>query len=240
MNPSKISERLAATLLQAGEYREVSGHAVGEPTASRYLITINREPGALGTVVARAVGKRLGWQVYDRELLERVAKEMGKEVNVVKLIDEKPVTWLMECIQSLAAQYHLSQDDYMLHLIATVRGLAQHGNCVIVGRGANFMLPHDTTLNVRLIARHKDRVANIQRMLEVPEKEAVRWEEQTSRERLDFVKRRFDKDVSDPHFYDLVLNTSHWSVDDCADVIVAALRRLEARKPSAKLEPATA
>jgi len=238
MNPSELSEHVAATLLQAGEYRELSGRAAKEPTGRRYVITISREAGAQGTSVARAVGKRLSWQVYDGELLDRVAKEMGSEVNVLHLIDEKPVSWLLECIQSLAAQYHLSQDSYMVHLIATVRSLAQQGNCVIVGRGANFMLPHDTSLNVRLVAGHKDRVATLQRLRQVPEKEAARLEEQIGRERFDFVKRRFGKDVNDPHFYDLVLNTSHLSVDDCAEVIVAALRRLEARKHSAKLEPA--
>jgi cytidylate kinase len=74
-------------------------------------------------------------------------------------------------------------------------------------------------------------VANLQRLEKLSEKEAARLEEKTSRERHDFVKRHFGKDVGDPHLYDLVLNTSRLSADDCAELIVAALQRLQARKP---------
>jgi cytidylate kinase len=228
---------LAEVLLRASQYQEVSG-GPREPTPS-YLITISREAGALGTSVARAVGKLLGWPVYDRELLEHIGKEMGTQADILKAIDEKPISWLEECVLNLVAEYNLSHDSYMIHLLATLRGLAEQGNGVIVGRGANFVVPRETTLNVRLVADRKDRVANLQRLLDLPEKEASRWEEKTNRERHDFVRRHFGQDVGDPHLYDLVLNTSRWSVDECAEVIVGALNRLQARKPVAKREPAT-
>jgi cytidylate kinase len=240
MKESQLSARLSEVLLRASEYKELSGSAGKEPPALPYLITISREPGALGTTVARAVGKLLGWPVYDRELLDRVAEEMGTRVDHLQRVDERPVSWLEECVRQLTTQYNLSQDRYMVHLITTLRGLAQQGNCVIVGRGANFVVPHETALNVRLVADYKDRMAVLQQLLKVSEKEAARWEKKSSRERFDFVKRRFGKDVSDPHFYDLVLNTSRLSADESAEVIVAALHRLQARKPDAKVQPAKA
>jgi len=128
----------------------------------------------------------------------------------------------------------------MVYLIAIVQGLAQQGNCVIVGRGANFVLPHETTLNVRLVADQKDRIAKIQHIQKLSAKEAARWVENTNRERHDFVKRHFGKEVDDPHLYGLVLNTSRFSVEECADIIVATLHRLQARKPVASPELATA
>ena len=37
-----------------------------------FTIAISRQSGARGTTTARAVGERLGWAVYDRELVERI------------------------------------------------------------------------------------------------------------------------------------------------------------------------
>jgi len=216
-------------LLQGTKYKENQGTARTAPP--RHVITISREAGALGTTVARALGERLGWPVYDHEMLDRVGKEMGLDVDMVKLIDEKPMSWLEECIVALVSQYNLSHDRYMIRLTATVRSLGEQGNCVIVGRGANFLLPRETTVNVRLVGDQKDRVAHTQRKLNLSEKEAGRWVEKTDSQRQEFIKRHFGKEVGYPLLYDLVLNTSRLSADDCTDVIIAALHRIQARKP---------
>jgi len=234
MSLNKLSESVTAALrnvVEAAQYRELGGGEAGAHPAPRFLITISREPGALGTSTASAVGQLLGWPVYDHELLDRVAREMGTHVDVLKLIDEKPMSWLEQCVVDLVSAYNLSHDKYMVHLIATVKSLGMQGHCVIVGRGANFILPHETTLNVRLVAGLKDRVANIQHVLQVSEKEAARWVEKNTAERHDFVKRHFGKDVGDPHLYDLVLNTSRLSAEEAAAVIVATLHRFQSRKP---------
>ena len=56
-----------------------------------------------------------------------------------------------------------------------------------------------------------------------------RWVARTDQERNAFVHSHFHKDPTDPHEYDLVLNSSRLSVDECADCVVAALRLLQAR-----------
>jgi cytidylate kinase len=230
MIQKSLSDSLAEALVRAQDYKERQEHpeTQGQPA---YTITISREPGSQGPVVARAVGQRLGWPVYDGELLDRVAQEMGSRSNLLKLVDEKPIGWLEQAVVSLVAQFNLNQDTYMVHLIATVRGLGQQGRCVIVGRGTNFLLPAETTLRVRLVGDLKDRIAVAKLTQNLTDKEAARWVERTNHERHDFVKRHFNKDTADPHHYDLILNTSHLSVDECADIIVTAVHRLQARKP---------
>ncbi len=47
--------------------------------------------------------------------------------------------------------------------------------------------------------------------------------------RLLFMRRNFGVDPSDPHLYDLVLNTSRLSVAECADIIVQAFVPFEER-----------
>lgn len=231
---SKLSGILESlgSMVRATDYKERTKTESSGP--ARNVITISREAGALGTTVARAAGKLLNWPVYDQELLDRIGKEMGTHVDVVKMIDEKPTNWVEECIVNLVSEYNLSHDTYMLHLIATVQALGEQGKCIIVGRGANFILPHETTLNVRLVGDLKDRVKYIQKKLNFTEKEAARWVDKTNKQRQEFVKHHFNRDVADLNLYDLGLNTSRLSVDECADIIVATLQRVQARKPAAQ------
>jgi cytidylate kinase len=177
--------------------------------------------------VATAVGKRLNWPVYDREILDKIGEEMKRPPRHLEGVDERPGNWLEECLAGLLSEYHVSADAYFKYLLGTVRGLGAVGRCVIVGRGANYILPAASTLRVRLVASREDRVQVIARQLGLSEPEAAAWVEKTERHRSGFVKRYFGKDSTDPHQYDLVLNMSRLSVEDAAEVIIQMSRRVE-------------
>ena len=130
---------------------------------------------------------------------------------------------------SLVSVIAVSELAYVRHLTQTILSLGTHGDCVIVGRGAAHILPRDTTLRVRLVADLDDRIAAISRRLTLTKDKAAKWVAETDRQRQSFVKDHFLKDPADAHHYDLVLNTSTWSVSDCADLILHGLRDLENR-----------
>src|SRR5262249_39142735 len=130
-----------------------------------FTIAISREVGALGNTVAHELGGRLGWPVYDQEILNKMAQQMGKPREHLHALDERHVHWLEECLANLVTQYHpVTPYSYTKNLIGTVRGLGALGNCVIVGRGANFILPPATTLRVRLVSDLEDRVKAIMQL----------------------------------------------------------------------------
>ena len=58
--------------------------------------------------------------------------------------------------------------------------------------------------------------------------------ESTDRERSGFIKQHFRKDLTDPLLYDLVLNASRLSVEECAGIVIEALLRLQAREALVK------
>jgi cytidylate kinase len=232
MVSKSLSESLTGALVRAADYRLQHEKAEQTTTGTAFTITISREPGASGASVGREVGRLLGWPVYDHELLDFIARDMGTQVNVLQLIDEKPVGWLEQAVVDLVSDYKLSHDAYMVHLIATVRTLGAQGKCVIVGRGANFLLPAASTLRVRLIAELHDRVTVIQRTHNLSEKDATRWVERTQHERMQFVKKNFGKDAGEVHYYDLILNSSRFTVAASARLIVDSLYRLRTRLPA--------
>ena len=85
-----------------------------------------------------------------------------------------------------------------------------------------------------MVASLQDRIAFIVKERGLKPTEAAGFVDSTDRERRKFIKDHFRKDVTDPLIYDLVLNTSRLSVEECADLVVEALLRLQARQPGAK------
>jgi cytidylate kinase len=196
---------------------------------ARLTVALAREAGAAGTSVAREVGARLGWPVYDNELVEHIAKEMGLRARLLESVDERTRSWMLEWAESFRFNSPdvVSEGGYVRHLAQTVLSLGARGECVIVGRGAAFLLPPERTLRVRLVGRLEDRVAFAARRLGVSEKEAARWVEDTDRHRQGFVRNHFNGDITDPKNYDLILNTSRWSAAECADFIADAVGRMK-------------
>jgi cytidylate kinase len=225
-----LSLSLVQALLRSHAEEPGKGAGVQPEPPPPFSITISREAGALGNSVAMAVGKRLNWPVYDKEILDKIGEEMRRPPRHLEAVDERPGNWLEECLSGLLSEYHVGTDAYIKYLIGTVRGLGAVGRCVIVGRGANYILPAATTLRVRLIASMEDRIRAMTSRLRLSETEAAAWIHKTERQRLEFVKRYFRRDVTDPHDYDLVLNMSRVSIEDGADVIIQMLRQFEARR----------
>jgi hypothetical protein len=64
------------------------------PAAAGFTVALTREAGALGTTIAHALGERLGWPVYDHELVERIAREMGLRASLLESVDERRRHWL--------------------------------------------------------------------------------------------------------------------------------------------------
>lgn len=192
-----------------------------------WTIAITREAGTPGAAVAQEVGKLLGWPVYDRELIERIAQEMGIRSNLLDSVDERHKSQIIEALESLSLSRLVSEPRFVKHLVETLVSLSAHGQCIIVGRGAAHILPPECTLRVRIVCARADRIDAVQRQMNLSAADAERWVIDTDRERLQFVKDHFNRDAADPACYDLVLNTWRWPVAFCADMVVKAFRELE-------------
>ncbi|MCI0738425.1 MAG: cytidylate kinase-like family protein [Gemmataceae bacterium] len=207
----------------------VAGHAHERRAARALSIAVSRETGALGTSVARAVGKRLGWQVYDQELLQKLADDKNWRVEQLESMDEREVGWLNEMVHSWASDSFVSQTAFVRALAETILTLGQRGHCVIVGRGAAQLLAPSSTLRVRLVAAMEDRIRVIRQEKRLSADEAARYIETTDRERIRYLRDHFQMDPTDPLGYDLILNSSRFPVEECVDIVLAALRNLEKR-----------
>lgn len=235
MTVNSFLHRHAEALEHVLGYRTERGMRDAEPSGDRldrFTIALSREVGTPEQEVAREVGERLGWPVYNREVPARIAEELHMPITTVADIDERRQSWLLECLESLGSRCELSEGRYFRHLITVIHSLAAHGRCVIVGRGAAFILPARSTLRVRLVGDREHRISSIARDLHADRWTATRRMDEINRERSRFLRDHFHIDPAQPDHYDLVLNTSRWSASECADVILRALHNKAVGNPT--------
>ena len=72
---------------------------------TKTIITIGRQFGSAGREIGRKVAKDLGIKLYDREMLDRAAKESGICQELFETHDEKPTNSFL---------YSLVMDTYSL------------------------------------------------------------------------------------------------------------------------------
>lgn len=188
------------------------------------VITISREPGSKGTLIAKQLVKQLNLDLFGSSIIHEVAKDANMSQRVVGTLDEKRRSWLDEVVETMESKRHLWDYQYLNHLTKIIATIGNHGRAVILGRGANFILSPDKTLMVRVIAPQKTRIKNIARERGVSEEEATKHVIDMESGRRAFARKYFHADITDPIHYDLVINTANLSVDAAVEAVKAALK----------------
>lgn len=204
-----------------------------------FCVAISREAGARGSEIGREVGRRRQWQVYDRELLEEISAETGLRTELLESLDERQTSWMSDVFETFGGGTRSSSSSYIRTLVHVISGLAAVGRCVVVGRGAAYLLPRDRTLRVRVVGRREDRVACARSRLGSSESEARDWVVRTDRERLEFVRTHFQRNEADLQLFDLVLNSSTFTNENCASLILAALESKREQLETSRRSEAT-
>jgi len=118
----------------------------------------------------------------------------------------------------------LRADQYVRHLTKVVAAIGEQGGALIIGRGANLILPPEETLRVRFIAPMEVRIRNMMQETGITEKEARQQILLKDAERRDSVKKNFKVDIEDPSYYDLVINTEFLETEQIVGIIKSVLK----------------
>lgn len=185
-------------------------------------VTISREAGARGGTIARRVGAKLSWQVYDQEILEYMAQNPVVRQGTADALSPACSAWLEARLRELERSCGLGKDADVLHLAQLVLALGAQGEVVMIGRGGGCILPRGTTLNVRIVAPLPERIAYLSQWLRLSTADATERVRQRDERRGEFVTKQFGRVPGDVHQYDLILNSSLLGVEGCAELIAQA------------------
>jgi cytidylate kinase len=187
------------------------------------VITVSSEPGSGGTIVGREVSKRLGFDYFHKDIIEGIAKSAKIRTTVIETIEKERMSGIEDFISSLVKEHYIWPGIYLEHLLKVVSTIGKHGRAVIVGRGANFILPPEERFSVRVVAPLQVRVQNIARHYATSEKNAMRRVIRRESKRRAFIRQSFNADISDPHHYDLTVNTGKIGTDAAVEAIIGAV-----------------
>ena len=190
------------------------------------VVTVSMEPGSGGSLLAQKVADRLGFDYFHRGIIQGIAKSAKIRDSVIDTLEKQRLSGIEDFIASLYKEQYLYPGIYMEHLLKVVNTIADHGCAVIVGRGANFILPPEERFSVRVVAPLEIRIQNVARTYNVPaEKARKRVIERESR-RSAFVRQSYDADIADPKNYDLTVNTGKIRIEAAVEAVVAAVKSL--------------
>ena len=181
------------------------------------IITIGRQLAAGGRAAGRRVAERLGLRYYDKELILEAARQSGLSPDMFLRADEQLGLFTLALNTDTQKLFQLQSDP--------IRRLAEAGNCLFVGRAADYVLRdrHDL-LSVFLTADTADRIMRIMSGQHLSEREARLLVERADRRRAGFYNFYTNRRWGDASGYDLCLNTSRLGIDRTADLIVQTAR----------------
>jgi cytidylate kinase len=186
------------------------------------FVTISRSVASGGTELAAHLGARLGWPVFDREILQAMAGDDQVRARLYEQMDERDQSWLGGALQWVM-QGELPKDDYFYRLTETVLALARQGPAIFLGRAADLILPRDHGLRVRITAPLEQRIRRFGAENEVPEHIARAEVERIDQQRAGFRRHHFGPRANDEAQHDLVVNLDRFTLAQAVDLIVAAL-----------------
>jgi len=203
------------------------------------VVTLEREYGSGGGVIAEKLAARLGWKLWDQLLTEEIARRMDCDCRAVENHEEREDPRYYRLLKAfMRGSFEGSQNAPRLKMVDTdcvreitqklVPEIARMGNCVIVGRGsAYYLCSRPDVFHVFIYAPFQERVRRLQ-SLGKSEKEAEELAETVDRDRADFIKRYFKVDWPGRQCFHLMVNSAIG--DDVAmEIILNAMSRCGSR-----------
>ena len=135
----KDQVREEASIVAAAE-RQMRGWVLNEEQQERSLhrspeevqrsilryVGISREAGAGGSETGRQLGVRLGWEVFDRNLLDHISERFHADRQMLELVDETSSNWVYDVLGTWMDHQIIPHEKYVVHLsraIVSVRAV---------------------------------------------------------------------------------------------------------------------
>jgi len=172
------------------------------------IITISREFGSGGDLLAETVARSLGYHLVDKAFISAVLCQYG--VTEFDIEYEKQ-TGFWESFDGEKAE---RRDIMVRTLNKVVRAAARHGNVVILGRSGYAILAGlADVLHVRLQAPLEDRVEVVRARENISLAEAAELVKEKDKVRTSFIESFYHVPWDASHAFDIAINTARVPVD---------------------------
>lgn len=188
------------------------------------IITISRQFGSGGRSIGKEVAEKLGYAYYDSELVLQVAEKTGLHPSYIEDAGEYAPgkSILSYAFSNGASAGSMNASDYLWSgQCSVIMELAEKGNCVIVGRCADYILrEREDCLNVFIYADKEYRAKHIVERYGVRDKSPEkRLEEKDTKRKVNY-KYFTGRNWGEVENYHISLDSSALTPEKCVDIIV--------------------
>ena len=190
------------------------------------IITVSRQFGSGGRSIGKKLAEKLGFDYYDKELVKQVSNATGFTPDFIEEKGEyaqskSKLSYLFSTVGTPGVMTGMTVSDYLYTMQRKViLDLAEKGNCVIVGRCADYILRDRTdTLHTFIHAPVPYRADRIVRLYgeseQSPEK---RLSDKDGKRRVNY-EHFTGRTWGDADNYDISLNSEAIGEDACVELL---------------------
>ena len=186
------------------------------------IISIGRQHGSGGREIARLLARELGIKCYDKEIVDEAAKHSDFSRDLINAYDEKR----MSAFMLHAGGYGLNENFRLNMQVVSaqfdaIREIASKGDCIFVGRCADYILRDRSDLvSVFILGDMDERLKCLERRQGLDEATARKKIKEVDKDRSSFYKYYSDQVWGDAQNYDLCINSSRLGVEGTVKVIM--------------------
>lgn len=190
------------------------------------IITIGRQHGSSGREIARLLAEKLNYKCYDKEIVDEAANHSDFSRDLIDAFDEKR----MSAFILHAGGYGLNE-NFRLNMqvvsaqFEAMRNIAEKGNCIFVGRCADYILrDHDDLISVFILGDMDERLKCLERRQGLDEVEARKKIKEVDKDRSSFYRYYSDQTWGDAQNYDMCINSSKLGVEGTVATIMSYIK----------------
>ena len=198
-----------------------------------FVITIARGYGSGGRAIGELLAKELGISFYDRQLLRLASDESGINEALFANADEKVKNNLLLSVAKNIYKGEIippDRDDFISnenlfnYQAKIIKQLAEQESCVIIGRCADFILKDmENVIRIYVHAPLADCIKTVEEMKVCPKKNVKNYIQTIDKRRGAYYRYFTGHDWNDASNYDLCINSSYLTRQQCVDLVKACI-----------------
>ena len=185
---------------------------------NKIIITIAREYGSGGRYIGNLVSEKLGIKLYDKEIIEKMAKNTGLSEEYIEDNEQK-----RDLFDNFNAGYYIglnNDDELFIKESELIKELSTKDSCVIVGRCADFVLKDNKNiLKVFISSSMNNKIKRATEFYGMNKDKAEKEVLKINKLRANHYKHYTERDWKEPSNYDICINSDSIGIDNAVDLI---------------------
>ena len=200
------------------------------------VLTISRQFGAGGLSLGKQIADELGYSFVSDEIISMIAKKARVSQGWVQSIEKEAGNKIQSFLSSVIPRAlvdrilddqkgYIDEEIYLDLLAQIIRQIASDGNCVILGRGGQYILKNEKDVfHVLLIADKKDRIDFMETNYKLSRPQATQVVNAEDKRRTSLYRKLHQSDYDQPDHYHATFNMSRLTLGIASSMICQMLR----------------